>query len=105
MKSVLFCGDTLTRIQGLPSKARQDVGFQINKLQLGELPDNWKPIKSVGKGVNEIRVKAARSHYRVMYIASLEDAIYVLHVFKKKTRKTRKSDVDLTRKRLRTLSI
>ncbi len=103
MKTVYFCGDSLARIQAFPVDVRQDAGFQIHKLQRGESPDDWKPLKTIGKGVREIRIKAERSHYRVMYLANLPDAIYILHAFMKKTRKTKKSDIDLARKRLRNL--
>ena len=103
MKPVFFCGDSLARIRAFPADVRQDVGFQIYKLQRGELPDDWKPHKTIGKGVKEIRIKAARGHYRVIFLANLDDAIYVLHTFMKQTRKTRKSDIDLTRKRLKDL--
>ena len=103
MKPVFFCGDSLARIRAFPADVRQDAGFQIHKLQRGELPDDWKPLKTVGKGVMEILIKAVRGHYRVIYLASQANSIYVLHAFVKKTRKTRKSDISLTRKRLKEL--
>jgi phage-related protein len=103
MKSVRFCGDSLVRIQAFPVDARQDIGFQIYKLQRGESPDSWKPLKTTGKGVKEIRIKAARSHYRVIYLASLAETVYVLHAFMKKSNQTRKSDINLARKRLKEL--
>lgn len=103
MRPVFFCGDSLARIRDFPADVRQDAGFQIHKLQRGELPDDWKPLKTAGKGVKEIRIKAVRRQYRVIFLASPAEAIYVLHAFMKKTRKTGKSDIDLTRKRLKDL--
>ena len=100
MKEVVFAGSSLNEIRAFPLDARQDAGFQIDKVQRGETPDNWKPIKSIGKGVREIRIKEASGQYRVIYLVNLEDAVYVLHAFQKKSRKTRKSDIDLARKRL-----
>jgi len=100
MKEVVFTGSSLNEIRAFPLDARQDAGFQIDKVQRGEAPDNWKPMKSIGKGIREIRIKEASGHYRVIYLANLEDAVYVLHAFQKKSRKTRKSDIDLARKRL-----
>lgn len=97
-------GDSLARIRAFPSGARQDVGFQMDKVQKGEYPDVWKPMKTVGKGVKEIRIKEASGHYRVIYLASLENAVYVLHAFPKKTQQTRKSDIELARKRLSLVS-
>ena len=100
MKEVVFAGSSLNEIRAFPLDARQDVGFQIDKVQRGETPDNWKPMKSIGKGIREIRIKETSGHYRVIYLANLEDAVYVLHAFQKKSTKTRKSDIDLARKRL-----
>lgn len=93
-------GDSLVRIRAFPPGARQDAGFQIDKVHRGENPDKWKSMKTIGKGVKEIRIKEASGHYRVIYLANLEDAVYVLHAFQKKTQRTRKSDIDLARKRL-----
>jgi len=81
--------------------ARQDAGFQIDKIQRGEDPDDWKSLNTVGKGIREIRIKEASGHYRVVYLASLEIAVYILHAFQKKTKRTRKIDIDLARKRLK----
>ena len=101
MKAITFLGDSLDRIRSFPEDARQDTGFQIDKVQNGEAPDDWKPMKTIGKGVREIRIKESSGIYRVIYLANLEDTVYVLHAFRKKTQKTRKTDVDLARKRLK----
>ena len=100
MKEVVFAGSSLNELRAFPLDARQDAGFQIDKVQRGETPDNWTPMKSIGKGIREIRIKEVSGHYRVIYLVNLEDAVYVLHAFQKKSRKTRKSDIDLARKRL-----
>ena len=63
---------------------------------------DWKPIPVVGAGVIEIRVHA-EGEYRMFYVAKFEDAIYVLHVFAKKTQKTSSLDIELGRKRYREL--
>jgi len=101
VKLVFFCGDSLARIKAFPADARQDAGFQIYKLQREELPDDWKPMKTIGKGVKELRMNAISGHYRVIYLTSLANAIHVLHAFAKRTRKTRKSEIGLARKRLK----
>ena len=64
------------------------------------MPDNWKPVKTVGKGVNEIRVRDEGGAYRVIYIAIFPEAVYVLHAFQKKTQTTAKTDVELAQTRL-----
>jgi len=101
MKKVVFTGDSLARIRTFPMNARQDAGFQIDKIQRGEGPDDWKSLNTVGKGIKEIRIKEASGHYRVVYLASLKTAVYVLHAFQKKTKRTRKTDINLARKRLK----
>jgi phage-related protein len=57
---------------------------------------------SVGQCVVELRVHPGKE-FRVLYVANLEEAVYVLHPFEKRTRKTREVDVALARKRLRDL--
>ena len=101
MKDIVFLGDSLIQIRDFPSDVRQDAGFQIDKVQRGENPDDWKPLKSIGKGVREIRIREAVAIYRVIYLANIDDAVYVIHAFQKKTQKTRKADIDLAKKRMK----
>ena len=58
-------------------------------------------MKTIGRGIREIRIKESNGNYRVRYLANMEDAVYVLHAFLKKTQMTCKTDVDLARKRLK----
>ena len=55
-------------------------------------------MQAIGPGVKEIRIHIL-GEWRIIYVAKLSDAIYVLHVFQKKTRKTSQRDIDLARKR------
>lgn len=75
-------------------------GFELSFVQQGLAPRDWKPIKEVGSGAIEIRIHALRE-WRVVYVAKLADAVYVLHAFEKKSGKTRPADIDLARKRYR----
>lgn len=99
MKPIRFLGDSLTRLREFDTDAKQDVGYQLGKVQRGEQPDDFKPMPSVGKGVEEIRVWDESGTYRVIYTARLVDAIYVLHAFQKKTQATAKRDIDLAKAR------
>ena len=63
------------------------------------MPDDWKPMKAVGPGVQEIRIQTEAEH-RVFYAATLPEAIYVLHAFKKRTRRTSKRDIEVAKRRL-----
>ena len=103
MKPITFLGDSLEELRAFPQGARRAAGMQLDKMQRGLAPDNWKPMKTVGPGVREIRVKDEAGIYRVIYIATFAEALYVLHAFQKKTQKTAKSDLDLAKARLKDL--
>jgi phage-related protein len=103
MKPVVFLGDSLERLRGFPERPRRDAGFQLALVQRGLDPDDWKPMNSIGSGVREIRVRDASGAYRVIYVAQLSDAIYVLHAFQKKAQRTSERDISLARVRFREL--
>ena len=103
MKPVEFLGDSLERIRAFPERARREAGYQLERVQRGLVPDDWKPMPSVGRGVREIRVRDASRAYRVIYVAKLRDAIYVVHCFAKKTQRTSARDLNLAAARLREL--
>jgi phage-related protein len=83
----------------LRTAPRQDAGYQLDKVQRGEQPDDFKPMPSIGKGVEEIRVWDDSGTYRVIYMARLVDVVYVLHAFQKKSQATAKRDIEVARKR------
>lgn len=76
-----------------------NVGYQLEQVQYGKQPDDFKPIPSIGRGVEEIRVWDESGTYRVIYTARLKDAVYVLHVFQKKSQTTEKHHIEIARKR------
>ena len=86
-----------------PESARQDAGFQLDKVQRGGEPDDWKPIAAIGAGVKEIRIWDEAGTFRVIYLAKLADAVYVLHCFQKKTKEIGQKDINLARKRYKDL--
>jgi phage-related protein len=75
------------------------VGYQLDKIQRGDQPDDFKPMAVIGKGVEEIRVSDASGGYRVIYLARRTEAVYVLHAFQKKTRATAKKDIEIAKLR------
>ncbi|MGA0565606.1 type II toxin-antitoxin system RelE/ParE family toxin [Ancylobacter sp. VNQ12] len=99
MKRLEFLGDSLEQLREFPETVRKEAGVQLHKVQQGFEPSDWKPMASVGQGVREIRIEAGA--FRVLYIAKIEDAVYVLHAFQKKTQQTAKRDLDLAATRLR----
>ncbi len=101
-KPILWLGDSRERLRRFPQAARREIGYQLSLIQAGRPASDWKPIPVVGAGVIEIRVHAD-GEYRVFYVAKFEDAVYVLHVFAKKTRKAPLLDIELGKKRYREL--
>lgn len=104
MKPVRFLGDALKSLRDFPGDAKQDAGYQLDKVQRGEQPDDFKPMPSIGKGVEEIRIWDDSGTYRVIYTARLADAVYVLHAFQKKTQATSKRDIDTAKERFAQLT-
>ena len=99
MKAIRFIGDSLKRLREFPDDARHDAGYQLDKLQRGLQPDDFKPMPSIGRGVEEVRVWDDSGTYRVIYTARLKDVVVVLHAFQKKTQATGKQDIDLAKRR------
>ena len=99
MKKVIWLGDTRKVARGLPLTTKHALGTQLILVQQGLDPADWKPMKSIGPGVKEIRIRAGGA-YRVIYMANIGNAVYVLHVFQKKTQKTAKPDIELAKQRL-----
>ena len=83
-------------VREFPALAKKEAGYQLDRVQRGLDPTDWKPMKSVGQGVREIRIQH-EGQYRVIYVASYEEKVYVLHAFQKKTQKTGKQDLDAAR--------
>jgi len=99
MKDVVFLGDSLKSIRDFPDDARRDAGFQIRRVQRGLKPVDSKPMPSIGRGVEEIRIWDESGTFRVIYTARLADAVYVLHAFQKKTQGTSQRDIDKAKAR------
>ncbi len=102
MKPVVWLGDSLAEVRSFVPEARRRTGQELRRVQAGRLPIDWKPMPGIGPGVNELRVRAGGA-YRVIYLAKFAEAVYVLHAFEKKSRKTARLDVELARQRYRNL--
>jgi phage-related protein len=99
MKLLRFLGDSLAQLREFGTDAKHDAGYQLDKIQRGEQADDFKPMPSIGRGVEEIRLWDETGTYRVIYTARMKDAVYVLHAFQKKTQATEKRDIDLAKSR------
>jgi len=101
MKPICFVGDSRAALSRFPADARNRAGHELFMVQVGREPDDWKPMPTIGAGVAEIRVKKPTGAFRVVYVARFENAIYVLHAFQKKSRKTALLDIRLAKRRFR----
>ncbi len=97
-KPLIWVGSARDEIARFPEDARRRAGFELDQVQQGRSPSDWKPLPSVGLGVSEIRVHAAGEH-RVLYVARFREAVYVLHAFEKKTQQTPKRNIEAARVR------
>ncbi len=102
-KALIWLGSSLRDVQGFPALARRLAGFQLRRVQQGLDPDDWKPMRTVGPGVREIRIHGAGAH-RVFYVTTRPEGIYVLHAFEKKTQKTSAQSLRIGRDRFRALA-
>ena len=101
-KALHWLGSSRSDGRAFPRDARRLAGFQLRRVQQGLEPFDWKPMTVVGPGVQELRVHTALEH-RVLYVATFAEAVYVLHAFEKRSRKTPQGDVELARRRFREL--
>ena len=88
-------------VRGWPDDVKEEMGGQLNKVEYGGEPDDFKPMQTIGMGVYEIRVTdESNNKYRLIYVVKFEEAIYVLHVItKKKSQKTPQPDIDIASRR------
>jgi phage-related protein len=100
-KALEFVGTAYADLCAFPKEVRREAGHELDMVQQGLDPDDWKPMPIVGAGAREIRLRDADGAFRIMYVAKFEEAVYVLHCFQKKTQATEKRDLDLAAKRYR----
>ena len=102
-KLIEFRGGSLDDLRDFPISARREAGHQLDQVQQGRDPDDWKPMRTIGQGVREIRIRDEAGAFRVIYVAKFADTIFVLHCFQKKTQATSKPDLELATKQYRDL--
>ena len=102
MKPLKFTGSSLDELRAFPEKAKREAGHQLNQVQLGFEPSDWRPMSSIGPGVREIRIHSD-GEFRVIYITRLHETVYVLHAFHKKSQRTPRKDIQLAMARLKLL--
>lgn len=105
MKSLRFVGTTRKDLAEFPESARRRAGHELFMVQAGREPADFKPLRTVGPGAYEIRVRGESGAFRVIYAARFEHAVYVLHAFQKKTQETAKADIDLAAQRYKLIGV
>jgi len=96
MKSLNFVGSSLDDLRDFPDQARRAAGFALYSVQSGLEPRDCRPMQVIGPGVKEIRIHVL-GEWRIIYVAKFSSAVYVLHAFQKKSRKTDGRHMDLAR--------
>lgn len=99
VKKIQFVGTALEDLRGFPDAVRRECGYQLDRVQQGVEPTDWKSMVGVGSGVREIRVRDGSGAFRVIYVAKFADRVVVLHCFQKKSQKTSAADLATARKR------
>lgn len=80
------------------------MGYQLHLVQTGQMPEDWKPLKKLGKGVSgmyEIRISIDASIYRTAYVTKFADVVTVPHCWQKTTNTRSLKDKQLIVKRYR----
>jgi phage-related protein len=102
MKPIVFCGRSLEKIRAFPTGVKHEAGHQLDRVQRGLEPVDWKPMPSLGTGIKEIRLRD-NGHFRVIYLAAFENSVVVLYAFQKKSQKTGKPDLQIAQRALKDL--
>lgn len=98
---ISWLGDSLDVVRGYGEDVRRAIGSELRLLQSGEKPVHSRPLKTVGRGVWELKISEADGQFRVVYVVKRNDRIYVLHAFQKKTQQTSRQDIELARVRFK----
>ena len=101
--TVVWEGDSSEVLQSFPEHVRHNFGFELWQLQQGERPSDYRPLPSISTGVFELRDQDERAWYRVVYLSRINDVIYVLHCFEKKSREMPRKDFEKAKQRLKGL--
>jgi len=103
-KQIRWVGSAFDDLLAFPRDGRKEAGFELGRVQAGVEPTDWKPFDDVGPGTREIRLRDASGIYRVLCVARFEEAIYVLHCFRNKTRVTNRRDKAIAAARYRAVA-
>jgi len=100
-REIRWVGSSYCDLLDFPAAPRREAGFQRGLVQAGLDPTHWRAFDQIGAGTREIRIRDASGSFRVMYVASFMEAVYLLHCFQKKSRATSQRDKDIAQARYR----
>jgi len=107
IKMIVWIGSSLEQLKKFPNAVKDEIGFALHRAQEGKKHHNAKPLKGFN-GVFEIINSYQTDAYRAVYAIKLGSSLYVLHIFKKKSKsgiKTPKRDMEMIKKRLQEAQI
>lgn len=103
LAEIAWLGDSREVLRAFPTAVQQDLGYALYQVQLGQMPPDSKPMRTVGPGVYELRDQDERAWYRVFYLKKIAGVVYVLHCFEKRTAQTERKDIEVAKERLKRL--
>lgn len=106
MKDLIWLGSSLDDLKSFPSEVQDEIGYALHCAQEGETYISTKLFKGYGSGVYEIVSNFNTDAYRAIYVVNLDDCLYVIHAFQKKSKsgiKTPKKDLNIIETRLKQL--
>ena len=98
---VFWEGDSREVLRSFPRQVMRDLGEDLYRVQIGELPLDSCPMRSIGHGVFELRQRDSNGWYRLIYLKKIAGRVYVLHSFVKRSAKTSPKDLNVATQRLK----
>lgn len=103
LRPIAWAGSSFDDLLSFPEAVRREAGYQLHRLQAGLEAADWKPMTEIGRGVEEVRLRGSSGAYRILYIARFEQAVYILHCFVKKSRRTSEYDKRIAKARFQSV--
>ncbi|MEO7247775.1 MAG: type II toxin-antitoxin system RelE/ParE family toxin [Novosphingobium sp.] len=106
LRNISWLKGALKNFQAFPLTARQKAARALTQIAEGDAPEIAKPLAGLGPGVWELAIKERGDAFRVVYALQLDDDIWVVHAFQKKSTSgiaTPKHEIDLVRERIKRL--
>jgi phage-related protein len=105
LRPLLWVGSSKKDYDAFPAEVQDGLGFELYLAQDGQHPPSAKPLRGLGSGMVELVGDFEGDTYRAVYTVRFREAVYVLHVFKKKSKRgiaTPRNEIELVKRRLRT---